>query len=418
MLEKWMTIKEKTRLIVFDVEGVLIPRNMFFFQAGRTIGFFALIQILLYRLLYEVGIFSLEVSLKHIFRKLKGQKMETLQQIFNQIPATARLQDFFLQTKEQGNYKVALISSCLPSVIVKQFAVWLNADYAYGIDVCVNERGEVTGEISGEVREVNGKKKILHQILVKEGLTLRDCTIVARDRNNCCIYTKEVKKIGYNPNFIIRIKSDHVIMGKLSNVLPILKDKKSKWTAPSVNDLVRENIHAAGIFTPIITQIIGLLPVVIFISVLSIIYLISELARLNGKNLPFISTITRHAASQSELYGFAAAPLFYALGILFTLLIFPFPVSTAAIAIFTLGDSVASIFGGSIGIRLPFNKGKTLEGSFSGFVCAFLVSCLFVAPWIAVIGAAIAMFVEYLPLPINDNVLIPIVTAAVLMLLI
>ncbi|MCL2642754.1 MAG: hypothetical protein FWD52_04505 [Candidatus Bathyarchaeota archaeon] len=412
-----MAVKEKTRLIVFDVEGVLIPRNMFFFQVGRTMGFFTLIQILLYRLLYESGIISLDVSLKHIFRKLKGQKMETLQHIFNQIPATARLQDFFTQIKKQEKCQIVLISSSLPTAIVEQFAACLNADYAYGINVCVNNVGKITGEISGEVIEVNGKKKILHQILIKTGLNLRDCTVVARDRNNRCIYTKETKKIGYNPNFIIRIKSDHVVMGKLAGVLPILNDKKTKWSCPSVNDLIRENIHAAGIFTPIIAQIIGLLPVIIFISGLSIVYLISELARLNGKNLPLISAITRHAASQSELYGFVAAPLYYAIGILLTLIIFPFPASAAAIAIFTLGDSVASIVGGSLGIKLAFNKGKTLEGSLSGFACAFLASCLFVAPWIAVIGAAIAMIVEYLPLPINDNVLIPIVTATVLMLL-
>ena len=413
-----MTVKEKTRLIVFDVEGILIPRNMFFFQIGRAIGFSALIQIMLYRLLYEVGVFSLDSSIKRIFKKLKGQKMEMLQSIFDQIPDTLRLQNFFVQIKKEGNYRIVLISSGLPTVIVERFANCLGADYAHGINVCVNASEKITGEVSGEVIEIKGRRKILQQILSKESLALCDCTIVARDRSNRCIYTVETKKIGYNPNFIIRMKSDYVVMGKLANVLPILSDKKNKWSFPSINDFVRENIHAAGIFMPIIAQIIGdVRPVAIFISALSIIYLISEIARLNGKNLPLISKITRYAASQSELYGFAAAPLFYAAGILFTLLFFPFPASAAAIAIFTLGDSIASIFGGSLGIRLPFNKGKTLEGSLSGFAFAFLAGSLFVAPWIAAIGAAIAMFVECLPVPINDNVLIPITTATAVALM-
>ena len=225
----------------------------------------------------------------------------------------------------------------------------------------------------------------------------------------------QTKKIGYNPDFIIRIKSDYVVMGKLSSILPILDNKKIRRSFPSTNDFVREDIHAAGFFMPVIAQLVGVAPVAIFILVLSIVYLISELARLDGKNIPIISAVTRHAASQSELYGFAAAPLYYAFGILLTLLIFPFPASAAAIAIFALGDSTASIFGGLIGKRLPFNKGKTLEGSLSGFVFAFLAGCLFVAPWIAAIGAAVAMFVEYLPLPVNDNVVIPLVTGAVLM---
>jgi dolichol kinase len=306
----------------------------------------------------------------------------------------------------------------LPTCIVKRLADCLGVDYAFGIDVGVNAAGEITGEVSGESIEVNGKMKILQKILSFEGLTLHDCTVVAKDRSNSCLFMGAVKKVGYNPNFIIRVKSDYVVMSKLAGVLPFLSEAHVKRSFPSVNDFVRENIHAAGIVMPIIAHVIGVLPVAIFIGVLSIVYFVSEVARLYGRNLPLISTITRHAASQSELYGFAAAPLFYALGILFTLLVFPYPVSAAAIAIFTLGDSVASIFGGTLGIRLPFNKGKTLEGSLSGFVFAFLASSLFVAPWIAAIGAAFAMFIEYLPVPVNDNILIPIVTASALMLLI
>jgi dolichol kinase/phosphoserine phosphatase len=416
-LEKYLATKEKKQLIVFDVEGVLVPRNMFFFQMGRMLSFFTLIQILFYRFLYEMGVCSLDGSLKRIFRKMQGQKMETLQCVFDKIPAIPSLHSFFVHIKEK-NYCVAIISSSLPTCIVKHFADCLGVDYAFGIDVCVNGAGKITGEISGESIEVNGKMKILQKILSFEGLSLHDCTVVVKDRSNSCLFVGAVKKVGYNPNFIIRVKSDYVVMSKLAGVLPILSESQVKRSFPSVNDFVRENIHAVGIVIPIITHIIGVLPVAIFIGVLSITYFTSEVARLCGRDLPLISTITRHAASQSELYGFAAAPLFYALGILFTLLFFPYSVSAAAIAIFTLGDSVASIFGGTLGIRLPFNKGKTLEGSLSGFVFAFLASSLFVAPWIAAIGAAFAMFVEYLPVPINDNILIPIVTASALMLLI
>ncbi|MDR0797976.1 MAG: haloacid dehalogenase-like hydrolase [Nitrososphaerota archaeon] len=412
-----MGIKEKKHLIVFDVEGVLIHKNMFFFQVGRRLGIFALIQILLYMFFYEIGIYSLEGSLKRIYRKLIGQKMENLQRIFDEISNTSLLQSFFAHIKEK-NYCIAIVSSSLPTGIVKRLADCLGADHAIGIDVRVNDVGEITGEISGESIETNGKKKILQKLLTIECLTLQYCTVVARDRSNRCLFTGAVKKIGYNPNFVIRIKSDYVLIGKLANILPILSEKQIKYSFPSVNDFIRENIHAAGIIIPILAHIIGILPVVVFICVLSIVYFISEVARVCGKNLPLISTITYNAASQSELYGFTAAPLFYALGILGTLLVFPYPVSAAAIAIFTLGDSAASIFGGTIGIKLPFNKGKTLEGTLSGFIFAFLASSLFIAPWIAAIGAAIAMFVEYLPVPINDNILIPIVTATALMLLI
>jgi dolichol kinase len=134
--------------------------------------------------------------------------------------------------------------------------------------------------------------------------------------------------------------------------------------------------------------------------------------------LPVISFITRGAATQSELYEFAPAPVFFALGLLFTLLIFPYPAAGAAIVIFCLGDSTASIFGKIFGRTvLPFNKGKSLEGSLFGFFFAFLAGSYFVDPWIALGGAAVAMTVESLPLPLNDNLVTPMVTGAVLSLM-
>jgi dolichol kinase len=85
---------------------------------------------------------------------------------------------------------------------------------------------------------------------------------------------------------------------------------------------------------------------------------------------------------------------------------------------FCLGDSVASLFGGLISTSLPFNKGKTWEGSLAGFFFAFLAGTFFVSPLLAFIGAAIAMTVEVLPLPVNDNVLVPVITGVALTLLI
>jgi dolichol kinase len=99
------------------------------------------------------------------------------------------------------------------------------------------------------------------------------------------------------------------------------------------------------------------------------------------------------------------------------LLLFPTPAGAAAIAIFCLGDSAASLFGGLISTSLPFNKGKTWEGSLAGFLFAFLAGTFFISPVLALIGAAVAMTIEVLPLPINDNVSVPLITGLVLTLL-
>jgi dolichol kinase/phosphoserine phosphatase len=411
-----MVTLEKPRLVVFDVEGVLIPKNRFFFEVGKSLGFIRLVKILFFGFLYETGILKLQSVLRHIFRESKDVKLETLTLIFERIPSTPFLQNIFSQIKIR-NCKIALISSGLPTVIVKKLADAVGADYAFGIDVETKD-GKLTGEIWGDAIEPDGKLKILSQILTAEGLRLSDCIVVADDRNNRCIFMPGMLKIGFNPDFVLRVKADRVVNGKLSAILPIIDGKPHRRSFPSTNDFVREDIHASGFFMPVIASLIGVPLVGALIFTIALVYAISELWRLEGRELSFISAITRHAASQSELNGFAAAPLYFAFGILFTLLVFPAPASYASIAMFCLGDSVASLFGGLISTSLPFNKGKTWEGSLAGFFFAFLAGTFFVSPLLAFIGAAIAMTVEVLPLPLNDNVLIPVITGVALTLLV
>jgi phosphoserine phosphatase len=412
-----MVQTEKCRLIVFDVEGVLIPKNRFIFEMGKSLGFLGVVKLLFFGFLYEAGILKLESALKHIFRDMKGIELETLLTIFAKIPATPFLQSFFCQLKAR-NCKIALISSGIPAVIVKKLAATLGADYAYGVEVEIKD-GKLTGEISGDAIVKNGKLKILNEILNREKLSLTDCIVVADDRNNRCIFMSGMLKIGFNPDFIIRVKADRVVNNKLSAILPVIDGKQHKPSFPSTNDLVREDIHASGLFMPVIAGLIGIPVVASIIIFIGIVYTISELRRLEGRELPLISAITRHAASPSELYGFAAAPIYFAIGIVATLLLFPTPTKAggAAIAIFCLGDSTASLFGGLISTSLPFNKGKTWEGTLAGFFFAFLAGTFFVSPWLALAGATIAMTIEVLPLPVNDNVLIPVITGAALTLL-
>ncbi len=409
--------KSKPRLVVFDVEGVLIPKNRFIFEMGKSLGLSQLLKMLFIGFLYEIGVVTLKSVLKRIFRVMKGARIESLVEIFDKIPFTPHLQSVFAQLKTR-NCKIALISSGLPTIIVKKLASALGADYAFGIEVDVND-GKLTGEIWGDTIEANGKFTVLSQILTAEGLNLDDCVVIADDRNNSPIFLSGMQKIGYNPDFVLRVKADNVVTGRLSGILPIIDGKPKQRSLPSKNDMLRETIHASGFFVPVLAGLIGITAVALLICVVSAFYFLSELSRMNRKSLPVISAITRNAASQAELYEFAVTPLYFAIGILMTLLLFPVPVSSAAIAIFALGDSTASLFGGLILKKsLPFNKGKTLEGSLVGFFFAFLAGLLFISPALALIGAAIAMIIECLPLPVNDNILMPLCTGLVLMLVI
>ncbi|HLE74835.1 MAG TPA: HAD-IB family phosphatase, partial [Candidatus Bathyarchaeia archaeon] len=389
----------------------------FLFEVGKSLGISQLMKVLLFGFLYHIGVIQLKSALKRIFNSLRGIKIERLIQVAEKVPVVPNAKEVFSQLRTQG-CKTALISSGMPKIVVRRLAAKLGADYGFGFDIGVNNE-ELTGEIWGEVIEQNGKLQVLSQILKTEGLSLSDCVVVADDRNNAPIFLREIQKIGYNPDFLMRIKADNVVTGQLSKILPVINGKPKLRALPSRNDVLREIIHASGFFVPVLCSFIGVPAVALMICIVVALYIISELLRMDGKNLLFISTVTHHAASQAELYEFAATPIYFAVGILLALLLFPPPISSAAIAIFALGDSTASIFGGLVSKRpLPFNKTKTLEGSLAGFFFAFLAGSFFISPLKALVGAAVAMIVEYLPLPVNDNILVPLCTGLTLMLIV
>ena len=412
------TQNKPPRLIVFDVEGVLLPKKRYLlFEVGRGLSFPEFIKIIFFGFLYELGLISLKSALKHVFKAFKGIHASELLKIFRQVPLMPGAEEVFEQLRSEG-WKSALISSGLPTVVVQDLARRLRVTYAYGLELEVKDN-VLTGEIWGEVIERKGKLLVLKKILETEKLASKDCVVVADDRNNAPIFLPEMLKIGYNPDFAVRVKADTVVNGKLREILPPIQGKpREKEAIPSKHEIFRETIHGCGFFIPLLCIYLGLYAVALFIFIITLLYVMSELARMERKNLPILSSITLKAATQSELYEFATAPIFFALGILLTLLLFPFPASSAAIAIFALGDSTASIFGRIYGRKtLPFNKGKTLEGSMIGFVFALLAGTFYTIPFKSLVGAVVAMVVECSPLPLNDNLVTPLITGAALTLM-
>ncbi|MGQ9469083.1 MAG: diacylglycerol/polyprenol kinase family protein [Nitrososphaerales archaeon] len=175
-------------------------------------------------------------------------------------------------------------------------------------------------------------------------------------------------------------------------------------------NLFRLSIHLSGFFVPFITILIGLFYTFLIITIVTILYCISEYLRVRKSHgLPIIRKITFLASKDGETSNFILAPVYFALGILIALTIFKRSVGFASIEIIALGDSSARLFGKLIGrTRLPFNKMKTLEGSFFCFIFSWLGASLFVPPLIAILGALIGSIVESLPLPIDDDLTVPI----------
>jgi phosphoserine phosphatase len=408
------------KLIVFDIEGIIIPKNRYLiFEISRKFGFIGFIKIIFLGLLYETGLLNLESAMKKIFIMFKGLSEKEADRLYKQIPLVPGVEEVFVTLKKKG-YVTALISSGLPLFAVKDLAHRLGANYAYGLETeTIN--GDFTGNIGGDVLKSGGKAIVLKKILKKENLTKEDVVVVADDRNNLSMFPLCGLKIGYNPDFVLTLKSDFVTKGALTEILYPITGEHPENNQQKISKRrgVREIIHISSFFISFISiYLLGNNLTSFLILLIALIYIISEFARVRGKNLPILSSITLNAVNKTEFYEFATAPINFALGVAISLLLFPAPIRYVAITILTLGDGFAHIFGMKFGKhRIPFNKGKNLEGSISGFLFAFLGSLLFVDPIRALIAAIFGMIIEALPLPLNDNFNMPIATGLLLLLI-
>ncbi|MCW4035275.1 MAG: HAD-IB family phosphatase [Candidatus Bathyarchaeota archaeon] len=411
---------EVKRLVVFDVEGVLIPKNRYLlFEISRKLGFFGFIRIVVLGFLYEVGLLALDSALKRIFVMLKGFKAKEVFELHQNMPLIPGTEQVF-ETLNKNGYKTALISSGLPTQVVQDFATRLNADYAYGLELEIND-GHLTGEISGDVIKKGGKAVVLKRLLEKENLTPKDCIMVADDRNNLAMFPYCNLKIGYNPDFVLTAKSDYVTRKELTEILPPITGQEPSPPQASISKSrgLREAIHMSSFLSTFVCiYITGNTLAASLILLVALLYGISEVARVRGINIPVLSEITWNAANKTELYEFATAPIHFAIGIAVSLLVFPAPICYVAVAVLTLGDGGAHIFGMKFGrTQIPYNKGKNLEGTLCGLLFAFLGSLIFVDPTRALIAAAFGMLIESLPLPIKDNLTMPLASGLLLYLI-
>jgi dolichol kinase len=121
----------------------------------------------------------------------------------------------------------------------------------------------------------------------------------------------------------------------------------------------------------------------------------------------------RTLASPREAAGVASST-WYTLGALVAWAVFPQPIASASILVLGLADPAAGVVGRVWG-RRRIGKG-TIEGTATFFLVASGVLLLFVGwPW-ALGAAAAAAVAEILPGLVDDNLVIPVITGAVLWL--
>jgi dolichol kinase len=197
--------------------------------------------------------------------------------------------------------------------------------------------------------------------------------------------------------------------------------KTTAVTNPEVQkEIQRKGLHLLTVFYPLFYNILPYNAAVIISASLMIIDLIFETIRLlypsvNRLLLKIFEGTYREKEKEN------VSTLIWTLsGAFLTIFLFSENrnIVTLSLLYLTLGDSVAALVGVKFGRIKLGSKGKSLEGSLAFFVIAFLCSIFFVKIEYALITAFLGAAIEFLPLSVDDNFILPIFTAGLLSILI
>ena len=151
---------------------------------------------------------------------------------------------------------------------------------------------------------------------------------------------------------------------------------------------------------------------------LSSLLLVVDIVRLTwfASNRLFI-WVFRRLIRKQEVHQLTGS-IYVLVGCLLTFILFDRDIAVAGMIFLGVGDA----FAGIVGERWGRHKilGKSLEGTASFFVSSVMVGLIFqyivldISFMVLVVGALCAAVVELLPLPINDNLAIPLLSAAIM----
>ncbi len=177
----------------------------------------------------------------------------------------------------------------------------------------------------------------------------------------------------------------------------------------------RKIVHLSTLIIPIFYHLTSKETVLIFLIPFFIFYLSIDILRHFHKGLGsiFKKYFFNRVLREKEVEGFMGSTYFLFSTIL-TIILFPKEIAILSILFLIISDTVAALAGKLFGKVSLFDK--TLEGSLAFLLTSILI--VFAYPNInliqGILGSIVATVLEFLPLRIDDNLTIPLGSAAIM----
>lgn len=181
------------------------------------------------------------------------------------------------------------------------------------------------------------------------------------------------------------------------------------------HELQRKSLHLGMIIIPLWVAVTPPQTALLGLIIATFATVVIDLLRLSDHRLRrffyrlFRSMIRRH--EEEHLIG----STYYMIAALMSVIIFDRDIAIAALVFLVLGDAAAAIIGKRFG--RPMYWGKSPQGSAACLVICLALGLVLLDDWrIAVAGASAATIAEALPVPMDDNMRVPILSGVVMQL--
>ena len=172
-----------------------------------------------------------------------------------------------------------------------------------------------------------------------------------------------------------------------------------------IHELKRKAVHLTSVLIVLAYHAFGQQAILLLLTVCLIVILGIEYFRIEwGEKLPFVHSLLRE--KETDRLG---GHVFFTMGCIIAISVFPEEIASAAILMTTFGDASAAIFGKAFGRTwIPGLTDRAVEGCAAEFIVDVVIGAIFLSNWLVVlVMAGTATVVETLANKMDDNLLIP-----------